>query len=237
MRGAVTTEPASHRTRGRLGTAALPSSRRWPDRWSPGISPLPVPWPTPGHCPTPRRSPRPTPCPGFGRAGARCGRGSRSPRGAVIVAGGALRRVPAGGRPRLLPSGWGIRMPMPDPVVVSRHCRLLSIEAFVVAPAAGLLGPATRGAERLIGRPDLRSALRRLAAHLPETNDGRPHGRWDAGYALRSMVMRSRPRIRRKWRMFAVPMRQPAAMPVAATRRSCAPMSFPVEASCAQIRA
>jgi len=98
--------------------------------------------------------------------------------GAVIVEDGALRRVPAGGRARPLPSGRGTRMPVPDPVVVSRHCALPSIEAFLVTPAAGLVGRATRGAERALRRPQLRSALRRLAAHLPETDDGRPHGRF-----------------------------------------------------------
>lgn len=96
--------------------------------------------------------------------------------GAVIVEGGVLRRVPAGGPPRLLPSGWGTRMPVPDPVVVSRYCSVPSIEAFMVAPAAGLVGRAMQGAERALGRPDLRAGLRRLAARLPETDDGRPHG-------------------------------------------------------------
>jgi len=96
--------------------------------------------------------------------------------GAVIVEGGHLRRVPAGGPPRLLPGGWGTRMPVPDPVVVSRYCGLPSIEAYMVVPAAGFVGRAIRGTERALGHPDLRSGLRRLAARLPETDDGRPHG-------------------------------------------------------------
>ena len=96
--------------------------------------------------------------------------------GAVIVEDGVLRRVPAGGPPRLLPSGCGVRLAVPDPVVVSRHCGLPSIEAFLVAPAARVVGRALRGAERALGRPELRRSLRRLAARLPETDDGRPHG-------------------------------------------------------------
>ncbi len=96
--------------------------------------------------------------------------------GAVIVEGGALRRVPAGGAPRMLPFGSGVRMAVPDPVVVSRYCELPSIEAFLVSPAAGLVGRGVRGAERALSRSDLRSSLRRLAARLPETDDGRPHG-------------------------------------------------------------
>jgi short subunit dehydrogenase-like uncharacterized protein len=98
--------------------------------------------------------------------------------GAVVMERGILRRVPAGGTPRLLPSGWGTRMPLPDPVVVSRYCTLDSIEAFMVAPAAGLVGRAARAAERVLARPDLRAGLRRLAVRLPETYDGRPHGRF-----------------------------------------------------------
>jgi hypothetical protein len=96
--------------------------------------------------------------------------------GAVVVEGGVLRRVPAGGPARLLPGGWGTRMPVPDPVVVSRYCALPSIEAFMVVPAAGLVGRAVRGAERALGHPALRSGLRRLVARLPETDDGRSHG-------------------------------------------------------------
>ena len=96
--------------------------------------------------------------------------------GAVVVEDGALRRVPAGGAPRLLPAGWGTRMPVPDPVLVSRYCDLPSIEAYIVAPAAGLVGRAMRGGERLLARPDARAALRRAAGRLPETDDGRPHG-------------------------------------------------------------
>lgn len=96
--------------------------------------------------------------------------------GAVIVARGGLARVPAGGPPRLLPGGWGIRMPVPDPVVVSRYCRLPQIEAVFVTRGAVVVGRAMQAGQRLLSRPDLRSALRRLAARLPETDDGRPHG-------------------------------------------------------------
>jgi len=53
---------------------------------------------------------------------------------------------------------------------------LTAIVAFMVTPAAGLVGRAVRGTERALGHPDLRSGLRRLAARLPETDDGRPHG-------------------------------------------------------------
>ena len=98
--------------------------------------------------------------------------------GAVVVEGGELRQVPAGGSPRLLPAGWGSRMPVPDPVLLSRYCGLASIEAYLVTPAAGLVGRAVRGGERLLARPDLRAALRRAANRLPETDDGRPHGRF-----------------------------------------------------------
>jgi short subunit dehydrogenase-like uncharacterized protein len=96
--------------------------------------------------------------------------------GAVVVDSGVLRRVPAGGPPRLLPGGWGTRMPVPDPVVVSRYCPLPSIEAFLVTPAARVVGRAMRCSERLAGWALLRAALRRLAALLPETGDGRAHG-------------------------------------------------------------
>lgn len=96
--------------------------------------------------------------------------------GAVVIEDRVLRRVPAGGAPRLLPAGWGTRMPVPDPVLVSRYCDLPSIEAYIVAPVAGLVGRAMRGGERLLGQPDVRAALRRAASRLPETDDGRPHG-------------------------------------------------------------
>lgn len=96
--------------------------------------------------------------------------------GAVVVSDGALHRVASGGPSRLLPAGLGTRMPVPDPVVVSRYCDIPSIEAYLVAPVAGLLGRAMRGGERLLCRPDVRAALRRAAARLPETDDGRPHG-------------------------------------------------------------
>jgi short subunit dehydrogenase-like uncharacterized protein len=98
--------------------------------------------------------------------------------GAVIVENGALVEVPAGGPPRLLPSGAGVRFPIPDPILVSRYCDLPSIEAFFVAPLPGLVGRTMRGAERLLSRPAVRERLRRLANRLPETDDGRPHGRF-----------------------------------------------------------
>jgi hypothetical protein len=96
--------------------------------------------------------------------------------GAVVVEHGVLRRVPAGGPPTLLPAGWGTRMPVPDPVIVSRYCDLPSIEAYLVTPAAGLVGRAMRPGERLLRHPDRRAALRRAASRLPETDDGQPHG-------------------------------------------------------------
>ena len=51
------------------------------------------------------------------------------------------------------------------------------------------------------------------------------------------MSTTSSPGTRSKWRTFAVATRQPAAMAVAATMRSCAPTSVPAEASAAHRRA
>lgn len=96
--------------------------------------------------------------------------------GAVIVAGGALVEVPAGGPVRLLPNGPGVRFPIPDPVLVSRYCPLPSIEAYFVAPLPGVVGRVMRAAERVASRPAVRARLRHLAARLPETDDGCPHG-------------------------------------------------------------
>jgi NAD(P)-dependent dehydrogenase (short-subunit alcohol dehydrogenase family) len=97
--------------------------------------------------------------------------------GAVAWDGAALVLRPAGGRPRRLPSGTGIRFASPDPVVISRYCPV-PVDTFIVVPGAGAVGRLMSAGQRLLADPRRRERLRRMADRLPCTDDGRPHGRF-----------------------------------------------------------
>jgi hypothetical protein len=96
--------------------------------------------------------------------------------GAVARVGGTLMVVPAGGGPRTLPAGTGVRFATPDAVVISRYCPLPFIDTFVVLPGARLAGAVMGLSQRALGQPAVQERLCRLADRLPEMDDGRPHG-------------------------------------------------------------
>lgn len=96
--------------------------------------------------------------------------------GAVAMVDGKLMVLPAGGGPRTLPAGTGVRFACPDSVVISRYCPLPFIDTFVVLPGAGLAGPVMGLSQHAMARPGVRERLCRLADRLPAMDDGRPHG-------------------------------------------------------------
>lgn len=96
--------------------------------------------------------------------------------GAPYVSGGQLRFGPAGGSVRRIPGGVGIRMPVPDPFVISRYADCSEIEAFLLTPAPTPAAALIRALSRLGRRPRARRCLAALAGRLPDRDDGSESG-------------------------------------------------------------
>jgi CBS domain-containing protein len=119
-----------------------------------------------------------------------------------------------------------------------------------IADSDRLRVPADTPIDEIARRSLARPLDRRQAGRSPQPRQGAarstpaPQSRTDdpdevytSFDQVSDISLASRPGMRPKWRMLAVPTRQPADIAVAATMRSCAPTSTPDEARPAQSRA